>query len=96
MSDVDAIVAHAQLLSCRVRVSLWCAVGPAGARPGELAQMFHLAPATVTYHLSRLLRAKLVEVSGAGKFRVYRWTTLQIGFFTQHKTVVRVPASTHP
>ena len=83
MSDVDLIVAKARLLACKMRVLVWCSMGPDGARPIELARMLELSPATICHHLKLLRAARLVEVTGSGKHRVYRWTSLRLGLVYQ-------------
>jgi DNA-binding transcriptional ArsR family regulator len=46
--------------------------GPAGARAGAIADALDLAPATLSFHLSALRHAGLVECEPAGRERIYR------------------------
>jgi DNA-binding transcriptional ArsR family regulator len=81
--DIDSIVRRAAVLSSRTRVLIWCAVGPEGRHPMALAREFDLSPATITYHLNVLKRARLVRVDGWGASRVYSWTSRRWGIVVQ-------------
>lgn len=46
--------------------------GPEGVRAGEIASTLGLAPATLSFHLSALRHAGLIECEAAGRERIYR------------------------
>lgn len=46
--------------------------GPEGARAGEIASTLGLAPATLSFHLSALRHAGLIDREAAGRERIYR------------------------
>jgi DNA-binding transcriptional ArsR family regulator len=46
--------------------------GPDGMRAGEIATALGLAPATLSFHLSALRHAGLIECEAAGRERIYR------------------------
>lgn len=46
--------------------------GPGGVRAGEIASTLGLAPATLSFHLSALRHASLIECEVAGRERIYR------------------------
>ena len=86
IADIDDIVLKAAVLACRTRVLIWCACGEAGRHPMDLAHEFDLAPATVTYHLNVLKRARLVRIKGWGASRVYKWTSRRWGIVSPPAT----------
>lgn len=46
--------------------------GPDGARAGEIASILGLAPPTLSFHLSALRHAGLIDCEAAGRERIYR------------------------
>lgn len=46
--------------------------GREGVRAGEIASTLGLAPATLSFHLSALRHAGLIECEAAGRERIYR------------------------
>ncbi len=46
--------------------------GPEGVRAGEIASTLGLAPATLSFHLSALRHAGLIDCEAAGRERIYR------------------------
>jgi DNA-binding transcriptional ArsR family regulator len=82
-SPLETMLVRARLLSSPTRLNLWFSLGKDGMRPSELARMHDVAPSTVTYHLQALQREDLVEVVGAGAWRVYRWTDTELVLATR-------------
>lgn len=83
---VDALAAlaqHTRLAIYRLLVT----AGPAGLAAGTIGEKLELAPATLSFHLSHLSRAGLVQSRPAGRFIIYsadfgRMTEL-VGFLTE-------------
>lgn len=71
MTAVEALAALAQPTRLEV-FRLLVRRGPAGARAGAIATELDLAPATLSFHLSALRHAGLVECEPAGRERIYR------------------------
>jgi len=77
-TPLETMLARARILACPTRLSLWFSLGKDGMRPSEVARMHNVSASTATYHLQMLKREKLVEVVGAGQWRVYRWTRVEM------------------
>lgn len=58
--------------------------------------MHDVAPSTVTYHLRALQGEDLVEVVGAGAWRVYRWTDTQLVLATRDELEAELRSATEP
>ncbi len=68
---VDALAALAQPNRLEI-FRLLVRHGPAGVRAGEIASSLGLAPATLSFHLSALRHAGLIDCEAAGRERIYR------------------------
>lgn len=68
---VDALAALAQPNRLEI-FRLLVQRGPAGIRAGDIASALGLAPATLSFHLSALRHAGLIEREAAGRERIYR------------------------
>ncbi len=68
---VDALAALAQPTRLEV-FRLLVRSGPGGERAGAIAARLELPPATLSFHLSALRHAGLVECQAAGRERIYR------------------------
>lgn len=82
-TPIETMLARARVLACPTRLTVWFSLGRDGMRPSEVARMHGVVPSTVTYHLSMLKREKLVEVVGAGKWRLYRQTDVEMVLATR-------------
>ena len=71
LTAVEALAALAQPTRLEV-FRLLVRRGPSGARAGAIAAELELAPATLSFHLSALRHAGLVECEPAGRERIYR------------------------
>jgi DNA-binding transcriptional ArsR family regulator len=67
----EALAALAQAHRLEI-FRLLVARGPDGVRAGDIAAALGLAPATLSFHLSALRHAGLVECERAGRERIYR------------------------
>jgi DNA-binding transcriptional ArsR family regulator len=77
-SFLDVLVDRARVLASPTRINILCSIAEDGSRPTDLACMHGVAPSTITYHLTLLRRAKLVEIFGRGISRRYRQTSVKL------------------
>ncbi|MGH2833558.1 MAG: ArsR/SmtB family transcription factor, partial [Solirubrobacteraceae bacterium] len=73
MTGEADIAAVAALIADRTRARLLCELlGAQSRRASELASAAGVSRATASFHLGKLLEAKLVEVTASGRHRDYR------------------------
>jgi len=82
-TDFSTLIRRAKLLSCETRVTIWNALGEEGRHPVALARELGLAPSTVSFHLSALVKGRLVTVYGHGASRVYRWSGVRLAILSE-------------
>lgn len=73
--EIDIAVRALAALAHPLRLQLFRALvqaGPTGHNPGQLAEAFSLAPATLSFHLKELSHAGLAEAERDGRYLIYR------------------------